>query len=161
MTTAARPEANHPNIRLEDCALLDNEGSRVRLSSLFGDRRRLVILHNMGQTCPNCLIYGSEFNGAREHIEKKAAFSAVGPDSPEVQAAYMNRNGWKFKLYSGQGTSFIKDAGFENDEGKALPGVSILKREEDAIIIESQVNIATDGWCPSALEILWMLPDES
>ena len=65
MTTAARPEAKHPNTRLEDCELLDNEGSQVRLSDLFGDRQRLVILHNRGQACPHCLVYGSEFNSGR------------------------------------------------------------------------------------------------
>lgn len=159
MNTAIQQKVRPRLKTVEDYALLDNEGRDVKLSSLFGKKEYLIVLHNMGKTCPNCALWGDEFNGMLKHLEKAAAFCVIGPDDPRTQRAYVKERGWKATLYSAQGSSFIKDMGFEDDDGDAQPGVSILHKGEDRkITILEQVNVSRDDRCPSVLEVLWMLP---
>jgi len=143
--------------RIDDYTLYDQTGP-VKLSSLFGGRERLVILHNMGKHCPNCALWGDEFNGMLPHLERVTAFCVVSPDAPATQAAYVKERGWASRIYSAQGTSFIGDMGFEGDDGKAQPGISILRQQEGALSVVKQVNVTRDKHCPSVLEVFWMLP---
>ena len=144
---------------LEDHALYDQAGRPVKLSSMFGRHDYLVILHNMGRHCPNCALWGDEFDGMLRHLEKVAGFCVVGPDDPETQAAYLKERGWRCRLYSARGTSFIRDLGFEGEDGKAQPGVSIVRRDHGTLALVKQVNVMRDKNCPSVLEVFWMLPD--
>lgn len=159
MTAAAQRTPKSLSKKISGHTLKNNNDREVRLSEVFGAQNCLIVLHNMGETCPSCLIYGSEFNGALKHIEERAAFCAVEPDGPTTQKAYVERNGWQFDLYSGNENSFIKDLGFEDNAGNALPGISILQKEDEIITLTTQVNIAKDGFCPSVLDVIGMLPD--
>lgn len=144
--------------QVKDYRLSDQAGNGVKLSTMFGTRDRLVILHTMGKACPNCALWGDEFNGMLKHLEKVAGFCVVGPDDPKTQAVYLKQRGWQCKLYSAQGTAFIRDLGFEDEKGKAQPGVSILEKKNGAIRMVKQVNVMRDKDCPSVLEVFWMLP---
>lgn len=143
---------------IKDVILYDHRGKAVKLSRLFGTREQLVILHNMGKACPNCALWGDEFNGMLKHLEKVAAFCVVGPDDPQTQKEYARERGWKSKLYSAQGTSFIKEMGFEDKQGRVQPGISVLQKRGGKISILEQVNVGRDGRAPSVLEVLWMVP---
>jgi hypothetical protein len=104
--------------------------------------------------------YGLRDNEGRE----------VGKDMPQLRAlggrvqrdaevaAYRKQRGWRCKLYSAQGSTFIRDLGFEDEEGKAQPGVSILVKKQGAVRVVKQVNVMRDKHCPSVLEVFWMLP---
>lgn len=142
----------------KDYTLRDNEGRQVQFSSFFGKHDYLVVLHNMGKTCPNCALWGDEFNGMLRHIEKVAAFCVIGPDDPETQKTYVKERGWNSPLYSAQGTSFIKDFGFEDEKGNAQPGVSVLQKKNGTLALLQKVNVMRDKKCPSVLEVFWMLP---
>ena len=144
--------------QVKDHILYDQSGQEVPLSTMFGGHERLIVLHNMGKSCPNCALWGDEFNGMLKHLEKVAGFCVVGPDDPKTQAAYLKDRGWQCRLYSAKGTSFIRDLGFEDDQGKAQPGVSILERKEGVVTVVKQVNVMRDKHCPSVLEVFWMLP---
>lgn len=145
---------------IQDYDLYDNAGRRVKLSLLFGRHKYLVILHNMGKHCPNCALWGDEFNGMRKHLERAFGFAIVGPDDPKMQKAYVKERGWKVRLYSAQGSSFIKDMGFESISGSPEPGISIFKKERNGkITIEKQCQVGRDGRAPSVLEVFWMTPD--
>ena len=143
---------------VNDYTFQDNEGRPVALSSLFGGREHLVIMHNMGKTCPNCALWGDEFNGMLRKLEKAAAFCVVGPDDPQTQKAYVRERGWKSRLVSARDTSFINDIGFEGAKGDAQPGISILAKKEGAMSLVKQVNVMRDKDCPSVLEVFWMIP---
>jgi predicted dithiol-disulfide oxidoreductase (DUF899 family) len=144
---------------IEDYVLQDNEERPVKLSSLFGQHEHLIVLHNMGSTCPNCALWGDEFNGMLYRLERAAAFCIVGPDDPKTQKAYVKERGWKASLYSAQGSSFIKDMGFEDKDGNTEPGVSVLQKGKNGkITILEQVNVCRDDRCPSVLEVIWILP---
>ncbi len=159
MTTGTLGMASAPQRVIEDYTLLNNEGKPVRLSDLFGGRGHLVILHNMGKGCPNCALWGDEFNGMLKQIETAAAFCLIGPDDPKTQKSYVRKRRWKAKLYSAQGSTFIKDMGFEDEEGGAEPGISILERGKDGKLqLIWQVNVTRDERAPSVLETLWEIP---
>lgn len=159
MNTAIQQKVRPRPKTVEDYALLDNEGREVKLSSLFGKKEYLIVLHNMGKTCPNCALWGDEFNGMLKHLEQAAGFCVVGPDDPKTQKAYVKERGWKAKLYSARGSTFIKDIGFEDEDGDPEPGISVLQKGKNGkIAILEQVNVCRDDRCPSVLEVIWMLP---
>jgi predicted dithiol-disulfide oxidoreductase (DUF899 family) len=144
--------------RIEDYTLRDNAGRGAKLSSLFGRREHLVVVHNMGKSCPNCALWGDEFNGMLRHLERAAAFCVISPDDPRTQKRYVKQRGWRSRLYSARGTSFIRDLGFERKRGKPEPGVSVLRKKGETITVLRQVNVMKDGRAPSVLEVLWMIP---
>lgn len=146
------------NRTVPDYTLYDNEGQPTTLSSLFGTHEHLVVLHNMGKGCPNCALWGDEFNGMLDRLEKVTAFCVVSPDDPKTQKVYARQRRWKARLYSARGTSFIKDMGFEDRKGNPQPGVSVLTKKNGRLRMVKQVNVMRDRDCPSVLEVFWMLP---
>ena len=64
---------------------LKGPGGPVRISEMFGDKDDLILVHNMGAGCPFCTMWADEFSGALRHLESRAAFVVVSPDSPSVQ----------------------------------------------------------------------------
>lgn len=145
--------------QVEDYTLNDQDAKEIKLSSLFGKHNYLVVLHNMGKSCPNCALWGDEFDGMLKHLQRVTAFAVVGPDDPKTQKAYVKQRGWKARLYSAQGTSFIRDLGFEDKKGNVQAGISVLEKKGETLTILEQVNVMRDHRCPSVLEVLWMLPE--
>jgi predicted dithiol-disulfide oxidoreductase (DUF899 family) len=105
----------------------------VSLSELFGDRDQLILIHNMGFTCPYCTMWADGFNGLLPHIEERAAFTLASPDAVEQQKKGAAKRRWQFRMVSTRGSSFSKDLGFE-DEGSPTPGVSTFVRGPDGTI---------------------------
>jgi predicted dithiol-disulfide oxidoreductase (DUF899 family) len=126
-----------------DYGLLGPDGQQVTLSSLFGDNDDLIVIQNMGRSCPYCTLWADSFMGALPHIESRAAFAVVSPDSPEEQAEFKRSRGWSFTMFSSQGSKFKQDLGFETKQGEQMPGVSTFHRNGDQII-----NVANDSFGP-------------
>lgn len=115
----------------------DWENASVALNDLFGDKDDLIVVHNMGKRCVYCTLWADGINGFHHHIEDRAAFVVVSPDSPETQQDFANSRGWKFKMLSDKDHSFSMDMGFGKEkDGKyyALPGYSTFHREKDGTI---------------------------
>lgn len=110
-------------------------GEPVRLSELFGEKDDLVLVHNMGAGCPYCTLWADGLNGVRHHIEDRAAFVVVSPDEPAVQQAFAEGRGWGFRMLSAHGTTFNRDARFEDEDGSPWPGVSTFRRDEDGGVV--------------------------
>ena len=123
--------------RVEDYELQGREG-RVRLSEMFGDKQDLILIHNMGSECPYCTMWADEFQGVLRHLQDRAGFVLVSPNSVDVQQALRRKRGWTFEMYSAEGTSFIRDMGFESDgvsyNSNAMPGVSTFRKNADGSI---------------------------
>ena len=119
---------------VKDYALRSHDGTEVMLSSLFGDQNDLIVIHNMGKGCAYCTLWADGFNGFVQHLENRAAFVLVSPDDHETQKKFAESRGWKFKMLSGRGTSFIRDMGFESGERDFMPGVSTFHRNNDGKI---------------------------
>ncbi|HJT09252.1 MAG TPA: DUF899 family protein, partial [Candidatus Nitrosotalea sp.] len=57
--------------QVNDYELLDSENRKVNLSKLFGKKKDLIIVHNMGKTCPYCTMWADGFNGLLPHLEDR------------------------------------------------------------------------------------------
>ena len=122
---------------VEDHALKGPDGD-VSLSALFGDHEDLLVVHNMGRSCPYCTLWADGFQGVHQHLENRAAFVVVSPDTPDVQAEFAASRGWTFRMLSAAGTSFTADMGYEVEhEGKTYytPGFSTYRKGEDGSIV--------------------------
>ncbi len=107
----------------------------VKLSEMFGDKKELILIHNMGKQCSYCTLWADGFNGFTAHLENRAGFVLINNDSVEEQTAFAASRGWKFKTASAKGTSFSKDMGFFDIEKKmAQPGTSVYTKSADGTI---------------------------
>ena len=108
---------------------IDGETS---LSSLFGDRDRLLMIHNMGQGCRYCTVYADGINGVLSHLEDAMAVVLASKDSPAVQRNMANDRGWRFRLASHGGGAYMAEqcsmAGYEN-----CPGAAVYEKKDGKI----------------------------
>jgi predicted dithiol-disulfide oxidoreductase (DUF899 family) len=144
---AAEPEA------VPDYVFTNTDGS-VRLSGLFGDKSDLIVIHNMGASCPFCTMWADGFNGIYDHLANRAAFVVSSPDPPPVQKDFAASRGWRFPMVSHHGTTFAADMGYRSEDG-CLPGVSVFRREANRIFRVSDTGFKPgDDFCA-----LWHLLD--
>lgn len=115
----------------------------VSLSSLFGDKTDLFVIHNMGSRCPYCTLWADGFNGAYDHLADRAAFVVSSPDAPEAQTRFAASRGWKFPMVSHRDSCFAQEMGYRSDKGGWLPGVSVFQRATGGI-----VRVADSGFEP-------------
>jgi len=153
--------AKSAKMNVEDYALKDADGNEVKLSQMFGDKSDLILIHNMGRSCSYCTLWADGFNGVTYFVEKKAAFVLVSPDPPAIQKEFAAKRGWKFKMYSGEGSTFIKDMGYVADDGSYWPGASVFHKSEDGKIkrISKTFFGPGDDFC-SVWHFFDMLPKE-
>jgi len=141
--------AEKPSEQVNDYELVDSEGQKTKLSQLFGSKKDLILVHNMGNSCAYCTMWADGFNGLLPHLEDRTSFALSSPDEPSVQKKFSDSRGWKFKMVSTKGTSLAKDMGFEQD-GMPQPGVSVFYKEDDRIIRVGRDNFGPgDKYCPT------------
>lgn len=122
---------------VDDYALVGSSGP-IRLSRLFGGRQDLLVVHNMGKSCPYCTLWADGLNGMVEHIESRTPFVVVSPDPPEVQKAFAESRGWRFRMLSDGGSGFTEAMGFvkeENGKRKWWPGFSTFRKRDDGSLV--------------------------
>lgn len=107
--------------------------AKAKLSSLFGEKDTLFVIHNMGTGCSSCTMWADGFNGVYEHLRDRAAFVVSSPEAPEVQQAFAAGRGWRFPMVSNVGTTFAEDMGYR-PAGRSMPGVSVFKRRNGKIL---------------------------
>jgi predicted dithiol-disulfide oxidoreductase (DUF899 family) len=117
-----------PMEEVKDYLLRGPEGP-VRLSQLFRGKWDLIVVHNMGRSCRHCTMWADGFNGLVPHLMDRAGFAVVSPDAVTVQQKFAARRGWKFPMYSGKGSTFIKDMGYLPRPTEPMPGVSTFRRK--------------------------------
>lgn len=121
-----------------------NPGTRVRnypfttlsgettLFDLFGDKDKLLLIHNMGQACRYCTLWADGFNGLVAHLESAMSVVLVSKDAPEIQRRFANSRGWKFRLASHGGGEYIREqTAMEGSDN--MPGAVFYERDGDAI----------------------------
>jgi predicted dithiol-disulfide oxidoreductase (DUF899 family) len=134
-------------------------GGTVRLSALFGDKRDLIVIHNMGVSCVHCTLWADGFNGLYEHAATRAAFVVSSPDSPQVQRQFADGRGWRFPFVSHAGTTFASDMGYRSASGGWLPGVSVFQLDGRRILRVADAGFDTgDDFC-ALWRIFDLLPD--
>ena len=127
-----------------DYDLHNSDGSTVRLSELFGEKRDLLVVHNMGKGCAYCTMWADGFIGALPHLQDRAAFVLVTPDKPEVQTEFAASRNWPFRMVSGAGSDFIKAMGYEGEDGY-WPGISAFHLNDDGSIVRTGNDVFGPG----------------
>lgn len=125
-------------------------GATIHLSDMFGDKTDLIMIHNMGKSCPYCTLWADGFSGLVPHAKDRAAFVVVSPDPPEVQQEFAASRGWRFEMWSWHGSSFGRDMKMASEENKPWPGVSALQKKADGTIVRTGYDYFGPGdlYCP-------------
>ena len=101
-----------PRKIMEDYTFMGPDGP-VRLSALFGGKKDLIVVHNMGAGCSYCTMWADGFNGVYPHLADRAAFVVVSPDAPAAQKKFAESRAWRFPMLSGRKSDFSENLGFK------------------------------------------------
>lgn len=101
---------------------LDGE---TTLSALFAGRDQLLVIHNMGQGCRYCTLWGDGINGVLPHLEDAMAVALVSKDPPETQRRLAQDRGWRFRMASHGGGAYMKEQAINGDN---YPGAVVYER---------------------------------
>lgn len=120
-----------PEQKVKDYEFITRTGERVTLSSLFGTRDELLLIHNMGVRCSYCTLWADGFNGVAKHLTDRAPFVVISPDPYVIMKEFAEERGWQFPIYSAEGTTFNRDMQFASEKNEPWPGVSTFRRDAD------------------------------
>jgi len=121
----------------------------VSLADLFGEQENLLVIHNMGGGCNYCTMWADGFSGYLRHLERRAAFVLVSPDSTEQQRKIAEARGWTFRMVQDAEKTFTADMGFWAEQDGYWPGVSAFHRQPDGTIVRTGVDFfgPRDEYC--------------
>jgi predicted dithiol-disulfide oxidoreductase (DUF899 family) len=129
--------------------MLETAQGPTPLSSFFGDKDELVVIHNMGRGCNHCSLWADGLTGFTKHIQARAGFVLVSADSAERVLETAQRRGWNFPVASNAGSGFERDMGFTDQDGSPWPGISAFRREDEKIYRHGYANLGEgDDFCP-------------
>jgi predicted dithiol-disulfide oxidoreductase (DUF899 family) len=118
---------------IQDYSFTQTDGTPIKLSQLFGDKDDLILIHNMGKSCPYCTLWADGFIGFSKHIQQRAGFVLVNKDDIATQKEFAASRGWNYKTVSSKDSTFNKDMGYEEPDGSQMPGVSAFHKENGKI----------------------------
>jgi predicted dithiol-disulfide oxidoreductase (DUF899 family) len=143
---------------MTDYAFKRSSGDKASWADLFGSRQELIVIHNMGRTCPYCTLWADGFNGVYDHLASRAAFAVATPDPPAEQAKFARSRGWRFPMISYQGTSLAEDTGYA-EGGSYYPGVSVFEKRGGKVVRVSDTSFEPgDLYCP-VWHLFDLMPD--
>ncbi len=119
-------------VEVEDYTFRTLDGE-VRLSSLFGGRERLLMIHNMGQGCRYCTLWADGINGVLDHLEDAMAVALVSKDPPEVQRRITLDRGWRFRIASHEGGAYMTEQCAMGEHAN-YPGAAVYQRKGGKIL---------------------------
>lgn len=121
---------------------------KVTLLELFGDHERLLVIHNMGQACRYCTLWGDGLNGFVPHLESTLGLVMVSKDPPELQRQFAQSRGWRYRMASHSGGEYMADQ-LSGEYGANMPGVACYTRKGKQIH-QQGLNLFGPGdlYCP-------------
>jgi len=122
-------------VQLQDYKFVDLNGNTKFLSELFKDKDELMLIQNMGKKCPYCTLWADGFNGVYKHLEDRLPFAVISPDDWQTAKAFSESRNWSFQLLSAGDSNFKKDTHFLSAEHGTMPGVVVLKKHGDTIVM--------------------------
>ncbi len=121
-----------PGLEVRDYTFKTTAGE-TSLAQLFGNKDKLLVIHNMGQGCRYCTLWADGFNGFLPHLESAMSVVLVSKDEPDTQRRFANSRGWRFQLASPGGGAYIQEqtaqAGANN-----MPGAVVYERDGERIL---------------------------
>jgi len=121
----------NPPTKVKDYRFTTLAGETTLLE-LFGDKDKLLVIHNMGQGCRYCTLWADGFNGFLPHLESTMGVALVSKDTPEIQRKFASSRGWRFQLASHGGGAYIEEQTVTDGQVNS-PGVVLYQRVGDDI----------------------------
>lgn len=148
----------------QDYEFTSTDGSKVKLSDMFGENKHLFVVYNMGGGCAFCTMWADGFSGIYKYLESrgKSAFALITGDNIEAHKKFKESKGWTFQSYSANENNFAKEMGHQNDKGEIDPGLNVFEKTDDGKItrINEDSFGPTDMYC-SVWRLLELLPHEN
>jgi predicted dithiol-disulfide oxidoreductase (DUF899 family) len=146
---ALKEELGKARAEVEPVAVDDftfqSESGPVTLSSLFGEKRDLLLVHNMGKSCNYCTLWADGFSGYLRHLRERAGFVLVSPDDPTAQRKLADARGWKFRMVQDADKSFSTAMGVWSEKDGWWPAVSGFHKKEDGSIVRTGYAVFGPG----------------
>jgi predicted dithiol-disulfide oxidoreductase (DUF899 family) len=150
-----------PPVEISDYDLETMTG-KTRLSALFGDQDKLLVIHNMGQACRYCTLWADGLNGLVPHLEDAMAVVLLSKDTPETQRRLALDRGWRFRMASHGGGPYMNEQcamqGYDN-----CPAAVVYERQGDKIFRRARTGFGPgDLYAPiwHLLALAGIGPDE-
>ena len=102
----------------------------VTLGDLFAGKDKLLMIHNMGQGCRYCTLWGDGLSPLLPHLESVVSVAMVSKDAPELQRRFASSRGWRFRMASHGGGDYIKEQSAVPRQDN-YPGVVGYERDGD------------------------------
>jgi predicted dithiol-disulfide oxidoreductase (DUF899 family) len=137
-----------PGIEVKNYNFATQAGD-TSLLELFGERKTLLVIHNMGQGCRYCTLWADGLNGFLPHLESVISVVLVSKDPPELQREFANSRGWRFRLASHGGGEYIEEQSVQTGVAN-MPGAVIYTREGNTVRRKNAVIFGPgDMYCPA------------
>jgi len=120
------------------------QAGTTSLLDLFGDKDKLLAIHNMGQACRYCTLWGDGFNGLVDHLESAMSVVLVSKDDPATQRKFANSRGWRFRLASHGGGNYITEQSAQEGASN-MPGAVVYERQGDKIFRRGASSVFGPG----------------
>lgn len=119
----------------------------VTLLEMFAGKTTLFAIHNMGQGCRYCTTWADGMNAFVRHLESEFAVVLLSKDPPELQRAFANERGWRFRLASHGGGDYIREQSVVAGQVN-MPGMVSYQRQGDQVYkMNSTVFGPGDQFC--------------
>jgi predicted dithiol-disulfide oxidoreductase (DUF899 family) len=128
LTLASLRKAEAP-VEVKDYVFSTPDGETT-LSKLFARRDRLLVIHNMGEGCRYCTLWADGLNGVLAHLEDAMAVALVSKDPPDVQRRLAQDRGWRFRMASHGGGSYMREQSVGDGN---YPGAVVYERRDGRI----------------------------
>ena len=122
----------NPGTPVRNYAFATRTGETTLLD-LFGDKDKLLAIHNMGQGCRYCTLWADGFNGLLSHLESAMSVALLSKDAPETQRRFANSRGWRFQLASHGGGDYMREQSVVAGQNN-YPGAVVYERDGDVIL---------------------------
>jgi predicted dithiol-disulfide oxidoreductase (DUF899 family) len=125
-----------------------DQGS-VTLSSLFSQNDKLLVIHNMGQGCRYCTLWGDGISAFLPHLESAMSVVVVSKDTPQQQRLFANSRGWRMRMASHGGGAYMDEQVAIEGMGTNMPGAAVYEKRDNSIYkTNSSLFGPNDLYCP-------------
>lgn len=137
-----------PGTEVPDYTFENSEGS-INLSTLFGRNEKLLVIHNMGQACRYCTLWGDGINAFLPHLESAMSVVMVSKDTPDQQRVFANSRGWRMRMASHAGGDYMREHVAVEGMGSNEPGAACYQKHGDKILkTNTSIFGPNDLYCP-------------
>ena len=126
----------------------DTLSGACTLRDLFAGQRKLLVIHNMGQACRYCTLWGDGINPYISHLETAMSVVMVSKDAPDVQRHFANSRQWRMRMASHGGGAYMQEQVAADGMGN-MPGAVVYELVEDEIHRKASTYFGpSDLYCP-------------